>query len=333
MFTKEQYIQYLISTPVNYTCTHLADHLEGTSHDAINDHLRRGRVTARDLWALAEPLITNRAAAYLIVDDSVQEKPHSRAIELVKRQYSGNAHGLVKGIGIVNLVHSAGAEYYPIDFRVYAPHVDGLTKNDHFRDLLRRAYGEKEIRAGTILFDSWYAAADNLKFIHRLNKVFVTTLKENRLVSLKPGDGYFHLQDLEWTPEQLREGMAVKLKEVPFKVQLFKVVASNGDIDWVITNRSPGSIDTQVVQRENKVRWMIERLHRELKQLTGIEKCQCRKQRAQRTHIACCYQAWFSLKVRAKKINTTLYQVKHTLWSHYLRSELQQSHVPVYQPA
>ncbi len=333
MFTKEQYIQYLISTPVNYTCTHLADHLEGTSHDAINDYLRRGRVTARDLWALAEPLITNRAAAYLIVDDSVQEKPHSRAMELVKRQYSGNAHGLVKGIGIVNLVHSAGAEYYPIDFRVYAPHVDGLTKNDHFRDLLRRAYGEKEIRAGTILFDSWYAAADNLKFIHRLNKVFVTTLKENRLVSLKPGDGYFHLQDLEWTPEQLREGMAVKLKEVPFKVQLFKVVASNGDIDRVITNRSPGSIDTQVVQRENKVRWMIERLHRELKQLTGIEKCQCRKQRAQRTHIACCYQAWFSLKVRAKKIKTTLYQVKHTLWSHYLRSELQQPHVPVYQPA
>lgn len=91
--------------------------------------------------------------------------------------------------------------------------------------------------------------------------------------------------------------MTVKLKEVPFKVQLFKVVASSGDIDWVITNRSPGSIDTLVVQKENQVCWRIEQLHRELKQLTGIEKCQCRKQRAQRTHMACCYQAWFSLKV------------------------------------
>jgi hypothetical protein len=28
----------------------------------------------------------------------------------------------------------------------------------------------------------------------------------------------------------------VKLKEVPFKVQLFKVVATDGDIDRVITN-------------------------------------------------------------------------------------------------
>ena len=265
MFTKEQYIQYLINTPVNYTCTHLADHLEGTSHDAINDYLHRGKVTARDLWKLAESLIADRPEAYLIVDDSVQEKPHGRRMELVKRQYSGNTHSLVKGIGIVNLVHSAGEDYYPIDFRIYAPQVDGLSKNDHFRDLLRGAFRGKAIQAGTVLFDSWYGSAENLKFIHRLNKVFVTTLKENRLVSLTPGDGYFHLQDLEWTPEQLRQGRTVKLKEVPFNVQLFKVVASNGDIDWVITNRSPGSIDTQVVQRENKVRWRIEQLHRELK--------------------------------------------------------------------
>lgn len=332
MFTKEHYIQYLISTPVNYTCTYLADHLVGASHDAINDYLRRGKVTARDLWALAEPLIENQPEAYLIVDDSVQEKPHSRVIELVKRQYSGNAHGVVKGIGVVNLVHSMGVDYYPIDFRVYAPQADGLTKNDHFRDLLRRAWREKGIQAGTILFDRWYGSSENLKFIHRLNKIFVTTLKENRLVSLQPGDGYFHLQQLDWSPEQLRSGITVKLKEVPFKVQLFKVVASNGDIDWVITNRSPGSIDTQVVQKENKVRWMIEQLHRELKQLTGIEKCQCRKQRAQRTHIACCYQAWFSLKVRAKQLKNTLYHVKYTLWSSYLRSELQHPQIPLYQP-
>jgi len=43
------------------------------------------------------------------------------------------------------------------------------------------------------------------------------------------------------------------------------------------------------------MRWCIEQLHRELKQLTGIERCQCRKQRAQRNHFAYCYHAWFSL--------------------------------------
>ena len=199
--------------------------------------------------------------------------------------------------------------------------------------MLRQAFEDKGIQAKTILFDSWYAASENLKFIHRLDKFFVTTLKENRLVSLSPEQGYIPRQQLEWTAEQLQDGITIKLKEVPFKVQLFKVVATNGDIEWVITNRAPGSIKTQVVRNENKVRWFIEQLHRELKQLTGIERCQCRKQRAQRNHFACCYHAWFSLKVMAKKLGKTLYQVKHDLWSDYLRNELRNPRIPAYQPA
>lgn len=333
MVTKQLYVEYLISTPVNYTCTNLAAHLEGTSHDAINDYLRRERHTARHLWELAESLIDNQAEAYLIVDDSVLDKRYAQAMELVKRQYSGNVHGLVQGIGIVNLVHSYKEDYYPIDFRVYAPEADGKTKNEHFRDMIRQAYRERAIKAKTVLFDSGYASVENLKFIHRLAKVFVTTLKENRCVSLSPEQGYIHLQQIEWTEEQLRYGITIKLKEVPFKVQLFKGVATNGDIDWVITNRAPRSMDTPVVQNENQRRWMIERLHRELKQLTGIEKCQCRKQRAQRNHFFCCYQAWFSLKIGAKKLKATLYQVKQNLWSDYLRSELRHPHIPVHQPA
>lgn len=46
--------------------------------------------------------------AFLLVDDSVQNKQYSQAIETVKLQYSGNEKGLVKGIGLVNLVHTNG---------------------------------------------------------------------------------------------------------------------------------------------------------------------------------------------------------------------------------
>ena len=48
-------------------------------------------------------------------------------------------------------------------------------------------------------------------------------------------EGYIHLDQIEWTPERLQHGVLVKLKEVPCKVRLFKLVATNGDIDWVIT--------------------------------------------------------------------------------------------------
>ena len=84
-------------------------------------------------------------------------------------------------------------------------------------------------------------------------------------------------------------------------VRLFKVVAPNGDIDWVITNRDSlgqgdpqHSITVQDVQKANVLRWQIEQMHRELKQLVGTEKCQCRKARSQRNHLPCCYLAWLS---------------------------------------
>ncbi len=187
-------------------------------------------------------------------------------------------------------------------------------------------------------FDSWYASADNLKLIHRLQRLFITTLKSNRLVSVWRDKGThksqdksrtIHLEEIEWTPETLELGVLVKLKELPFAVRLFKLVAPNGDIDWVITNGShTGQNDNQTpltaraVKAQNAVRWQIEPLHRELKQLVGSAKCQCRKARSQRNHLACCYLAWVSIQQHARQLHTTLYQAKHQLWSTFLKQQL-----------
>ena len=282
------------------------------------------------MWELVQPLLKDSEAAYLLVDDSVQNKQYSRKIELVKKQYSGAEHGLVRGIGVINLVHSDGEDFYPIDYRIYAPETDGLTKNDHFRQMLLHTKSAKHIQAKTLLFDSWYASVDNLKLIIRLDMFFVTTLKDNRLVSLSKEGGYIHLQDIEWTDQRQLQGVSVKLKEMPFKVQLFKLVATNGDIEWVITNHPEGTFTASAIQDENAVRWQIEQLHRELKQLTGIEKCECRHARSQRNHIACCYHAWLTLKVKAQQIGKTLYAVQHDLFSDYLRPELRQPRIPAF---
>ena len=115
--------------------------------------------------------------------------------------------------------------------------------------------------------------------------------------------------------------MSIKLKEVPFYVQLFKLVAPNGDIEWGISNH-PSPFSKSDIQDENAVRWQIEQLHRELKQSTGSEKCECRKARSQRNHLACCYHAWLSLKVQAQEFGKSLYQVQHDLFSDYLRAAL-----------
>lgn len=327
MITKKEYIEYLISTPVNYTCSNLATHLEGVSHDAVTDYLHREKLTAHHLWEQVKPLLKDSMKACLIVDDSVQAKKHARKMELVKRQYSGNEGGVVAGIGVVNLVHTDGEDYYPIDFRIYAKEMDGKTKNDHFQEMILNAKQNKALEAKTVLFDSWYGSWQNLKLIHRLDMVFFTTLKSNRLVSLSKEEGYIHLDEIDWTAERLAQGVSVKLKKVPFRVQLFKVVAPNGDIDWMITN-SDAPLHVDDVQNADVKRWQVEQLHRELKQLTGIAKCQCRKQRAQRNHIACCYQAWLAIKVKAHSLDKTLYAVVHDLLYEFLRAELRDPRIP-----
>lgn len=198
--------------------------------------------------------------------------------------------------------------------------------------MVRNAVYAKKLQAKRILFDSWYASAENLKLVHRLGLTFFTTLKSNRLVSLSQEGGWRHLDEINWTEERLKNGVLVKLKEVPFKVQLFKVVAKDGNIDWVITNCPDETLTTPAVQDANDVRWQVEELHRELKQLTGTEKCQCRQGRSQRNHLAYCYHAWLSLKTTAKKFGKTRYQTKNNLGSDYLRAELASTRILTFSP-
>ncbi len=198
--------------------------------------------------------------------------------------------------------------------------------------MFKRLVTHKRLKAKTILFDTWYASVANLKLIHRSDWIFFTTpqrraLKSNRLVSLGPETGYQHLDELPFDEQSLVKGLTVKLKECPFMVKLFngaarRVVAPNGDIDWVITNDLDPTVNLFVAEIKNDNRWQVEQFHREFKQLTGSEKCQCRKARSQRNHLACCYHAWVSLKVKAKQIKTTLYQVRQGLFTDYLVQQL-----------
>ena len=79
------------------------------------------------------------------------------------------------------------------------------------------------------------------------------------------------------------------------------------------------------------MRWEVEQFHRELKQLTGSEACQCRKQRSQRNHLACCYYAWLTMKVKAIELQKTVYQVRNDLFTDYLRAELRSPRIPAIQ--
>ena len=330
MITQKQYIEYLLSTPINYTCSNLSEHLENISHDVVTDFLHNSEFAPQDLWALVKDRLADSPQAYLLVDDSVQNKRYSHSIETVKLQYSGNEHGLVKGIGLVNLAHTDGfrGDYYPIDYRVYDPDGDGKTKNEHFREMFVEAHAEKKLQARRSAFDSWYAGADNLKLIHRSGWTFYPTLNSNRKVSLSKETGYQDLPEVEWDAGSRRNGQLVRIKEVPFWVRLFKLAAINGDIEWVVTNNLAEDFTRLRAVEALQVRWQVEEFHRSFKQLTGSEKCQRRKRQSQKNHLACCYSAWVALKVKAQEMRQTVYQLKNSLFANYLKAQLRNPLIP-----
>ena len=75
---------------------------------------------------------------YVLFDDTVPDKHHRRCIELVRRQYSGNVHGVITGIGLVNCVYinPETGQFWLIGYRLFAPDAAGKTKLEHVADLL-----------------------------------------------------------------------------------------------------------------------------------------------------------------------------------------------------
>ncbi len=67
-------------------------------------------------------------------------------------------------------------------------------------------------------------------------------------MSLDKSTGYQSLQSLTFEPQHWTAGVLVKLKELQFKVKLFKLVSTNGDIEWLITNDLSVDMNTFVIE-------------------------------------------------------------------------------------
>lgn len=325
-FTKLNYCQYLLSSQINYTLTNLAEHLEQISHDKINRYLKQEKLTPSLLWDNVKDIITINENAYIVFDDTVIDKRHATEIETSKRQYSGNEHRVIQGIGLINCIyvnHEVG-KFWVVDYRIYDPDRDGKTKIDHVMDILQNLVVHKVLPFQAVLMDSWYATNKLMLYIDGLGKKYYCPLKRNRLVDDTSGqENYQRVESLSWNAQELKSGKIVKIKKFPGakKVKLFRVTVSTDRTDFIATNDCSQD-STDVVQKVCKVRWKVEEFHRELKQLTGIESCQCRKGRIQRNHIACAILVWLRLKELAYSTGQTIYQIKHGLLSNYLVQQL-----------
>ena len=80
---RKDYCQFLLSSQINYTLTYFADHTTRFSHDAPTRYLRRDRITSKQIWQQAKRDLVLSKNGFIVFDDSVLDKNHSRHIELV----------------------------------------------------------------------------------------------------------------------------------------------------------------------------------------------------------------------------------------------------------
>jgi putative transposase len=280
-----------------FTCTEAArcypEGSDSPSHDAFTRLLQRWPPDTEALWIESSHLV-RPGEGILIVDDTTLDKPYAKKMDLVYRQYSGKHHSVINGINITTLVWTDGNSVIPVDFRIYDNCNDGKTKNDHLQDMLEKAK-ERGFRPDFVLFDSWYSSLDNLKKIRGNGWHWLTRLKKNRLVN---PDKTKNVQIS--TIDIPSDGRNVHLKGYGF-VKVFRIVSKDGDEEHWATDL----IDMEEPDRKELARksWKIEEYHRGIKQFCGVERCQARNGKSQRTHILFSIRAFLRLEV--ERIRTT----------------------------
>ncbi len=66
----------------------------------MNRFLAKERLTASHVWQEVRSDIQPSQNGYVVFDDTVLDKSHSRKIDSVRWQYSGNEHKVIRGIAV-----------------------------------------------------------------------------------------------------------------------------------------------------------------------------------------------------------------------------------------
>lgn len=320
--TSISYGQFLINSQINFTGTYFADTVRGLDHNSVYRYLKNSKLGSRMVWEKTKEAIVYSPNGYVIFDDTVVDKNFSRNIELVRSQYSGNVHGIIKGIGVVTCIYYNPDidRYFVLDYRIFSPDQDGKTKLDHVKEMLNKITSRK-ILFNFVLMDSWYATTGLMMLIsHELKKIYYCPIKSNRMVDDSEGiKPYQSVDTLSWNKEELKKGKIIKIKKFSKNVKhkLFRIAVSTNRTDFIVTNDLSQN-SSHATRKECSIRWQIEEFHRELKQLTGIEQCQTRIGRSQRNHICLSILAWICMKETAFKRKISIYQQKRKPLMQYM---------------
>lgn len=315
------YSDYLITSFSLATATGLSNLVDGSySHDQITRFLGKERYDQKTYWKTIKPTIreVERDDGAVLIDDTIEEKPHTDENDIVCYHYDHSQDRTVKGINIVNFVYHTtlgdGQNIsLPVAFELVAKtevvqdektgkykRKSPVSKNEMVRERLKILVQHNRLKFKYVLWDSWFSAKDNMVLVKQtLKKEFIGALKGNRLVALSEADklaGQFvAVSEVELKPGQCR---LVYLKGLDFPVLLAKQVFTNkdGSTGTLFLISSDTSLNWFEITTIYQIRWNVETFHKSLKQNTALEKSPTKTVRSQSNHIFAVMIAFIKLE-------------------------------------
>lgn len=241
------YSDYLIVNQGAATATGLSAMLEGqVSHDAITRCLHQDDYGSAQLWQAVKPLIReidqkNANNAFLIFDDTLDERPYLHRNPIVRYHYDHCQGRRVQGINQLNALYYSHSVSLPVAYEIIhkdqavvdaktgkTRYVSQQSKHQLLRQMVRQCL-TKGLVFKYILADKWYACADTFAFLHQQQCQFIMPLKANRLVAVGPQPpavgAHRPIRELVIEPHQT---LVVWLKGVGFPLALVKQVLKPG---------------------------------------------------------------------------------------------------------
>lgn len=234
------------------------------------------------------------SSGWLMIDDTVIEKPYAKKIECLYWTYSSKQDKIIQGITLTILAWSNGNQTIPLRFMLYEKDLTGKpiqTKNEFATEAVKYAL-DKGIRPEYICFDSKYASNNLLNLIQSFGCTYFTQLACNR--NFKG----LQLKARRFQPYVERGS----LKGVGHNVGITKYYRR-----YYATNATGERVTSQFIVKHYRPRWKIEVLFRTLKQLCHLRECQSLTTKAQQHYVYMCIQAFMLLQDQNQK---SLYQAK-----------------------
>jgi energy-converting hydrogenase A subunit M len=169
------------------TCSAMSDAFASASHAQLTRMLQ-GTWSGQTLFNLAWRILFTIAGGYLILDDTVVEKPYARLLGEAAWVWSSRHRKVVFGVSRVLLVWTDGQVRIPLAFRRWQK--AGPSKFDRALEMLSSARNRLRCKPQFVLFDSWYPSKKLLKRLRDYGWDFVCQLKKHRRFAGQPFSRY-----------------------------------------------------------------------------------------------------------------------------------------------